>query len=245
MRSGWMALFTLMCGAAISGTARAEGTGPVSATASNTGANNALSTVAPRLPAPAVGENAGPRQFLLIAGGDMMSGRGGAAQEALERAESRLLDRSVPIGTQDEPIRGRAVTTIAEARRALGGGNTPRAVQLVDQALALLAAEPPRDVGPEGVAAMPPPPPTVMPATVIPLIQTSPLPPPPLPVEVVPPPPAPSYVWEPGHWNWNGGAGYAWQPGRYVLTPPSATAFAQGHWAFQGGGWVWIPPHWQ
>ncbi|MGA8758728.1 MAG: hypothetical protein WB611_20885, partial [Stellaceae bacterium] len=28
--------------------------------------------------------------------------------------------------------------------------------------------------------------------------------PPPPQVEAPPPPPAPSYVWEPGHWSWNG-----------------------------------------
>src|SRR5262249_30416384 len=51
-----------------------------------------------------------------------------------------------------------------------------------------------------------------------PSIITAPNPPPPPQAETPPPVPSPSYVWEAGHWSWNG-VQYIWQPGRYVEKP--------------------------
>ncbi len=65
-------------------------------------------------------------------------------------------------------------------------------------------------------------------------------------VEVVPPPPGGRYVWEPGHWHWNGVA-YAWMPGRYVVRHPHYAQYVPGHWRWapHRGAWVWQPAHWQ
>jgi hypothetical protein len=72
----------------------------------------------------------------------------------------------------------------------------------------------------------------------------NPYPPPPAPrVEVLPPPPGPAFVWEPGHYHWNGAA-YVWLPGRYVTRIAGTTHWEHGHWANRGGAWVWIPGHW-
>jgi hypothetical protein len=39
--------------------------------------------------------------------------------------------------------------------------------------------------------------------------------PPPAPLaETPPPPPFPGYVWDPGHWTWDGSQ-YVWEPGKY------------------------------
>jgi hypothetical protein len=55
-----------------------------------------------------------------------------------------------------------------------------------------------------------------------PFAATPPAPPPPstasLAPNPLPPAPAPTYVWEPGHWYWNG-AQYHWQQGRYIAKP--------------------------
>jgi hypothetical protein len=67
--------------------------------------------------------------------------------------------------------------------------------------------------------------------------------PPPLQAETVPPPPAEGYVWQPGHWRWNG-AQYVWFPGRYELRPATATAWVPAHWDARGGQWVFVPGHW-
>jgi WXXGXW repeat (2 copies) len=59
-----------------------------------------------------------------------------------------------------------------------------------------------------------------------------------------PPPPGPRYVWEPGHWHWNGGA-YVWVGGHYMVRHPGWHEFVHGHWAQRAGGWVWVPAHWR
>lgn len=63
-------------------------------------------------------------------------------------------------------------------------------------------------------------------------------------VEVVPPPPAARYIWQPGHWHWNGYR-YVWIAGRYVIRQPHYAQYVPGHWALRGPNWVWIPAHWQ
>ena len=73
--------------------------------------------VAARLPEPAVNENATIHDLLIAARTALVVGRTGEAQEALERAESRRLDRSVPLlqtstpaseSTGDENLAGAA-----------------------------------------------------------------------------------------------------------------------------------------
>ncbi len=69
---------------------------------------------------------------------------------------------------------------------------------------------------------------------------------PPLPpprVERVPPPPGGAYIWEPGHWQWDG-VRYAWEPGHYIARRAEYRRWEPGHWAARGGAWVWVPPHW-
>lgn len=59
-----------------------------------------------------------------------------------------------------------------------------------------------------------------------------------------PPPPGPRYVWEPGHWHWNGLA-YVWVRGHYVIRGAAWHRFVPGHWGPRGGVFVWIPAHWE
>jgi hypothetical protein len=58
-----------------------------------------------------------------------------------------------------------------------------------------------------------------------------------------PPPPGARYVWQPGHWRWNGN-NYVWFPGGYIPRGPRYARFVPGHWAMRYGNWVWIPQHW-
>lgn len=68
---------------------------------------------------------------------------------------------------------------------------------------------------------------------------------PPSPYQPPPPPrPGPAYVWEPGHWRWNGYR-YEWRPGHYIPGGPQYRQFVPGHWAMRGGTWVWVPQHWR
>jgi hypothetical protein len=65
-------------------------------------------------------------------------------------------------------------------------------------------------------------------------------------VEVIPAPPGGRFVWEPGHWHWNGRT-YLWAGGRYIRRGPHFHNFVEGHWAWAPriGRYVWRPAHWQ
>jgi hypothetical protein len=76
-------------------------------------------------------------------------------------------------------------------------------------------------------------------------------PPPPYPpvppprYEPVPPPRGERYIWEPGHWQWNG-VQYVWVEGRYVARRPHYGHYVPGHWQWAPrlGRYVWRPAHW-
>ncbi len=95
-----------------------------------------------RLPTPDVDENAPVSVFLDAARRALAAGRAGEAQEALERAESRALSRSVRPSRAGQPSRQPVVERISAARQALGTGDRLHVLQLIDEALAAEAAEP-------------------------------------------------------------------------------------------------------
>jgi WXXGXW repeat (2 copies) len=71
-------------------------------------------------------------------------------------------------------------------------------------------------------------------------------PPPPIRVEEMPPPPgAPeAYVWQPGHWHWNG-QDYVWRAGHYEHRPSATARWVPAEWvAKPNGQWVFHPGHW-
>ncbi len=88
------------------------------------------SELAPNLPAPPAGDNL--QTLLLDARAALQAGRTGEAQEALERAETRALDRSVVRGSERVPAAGAVVTQISRALQALGAGRVDESVRLID-----------------------------------------------------------------------------------------------------------------
>jgi hypothetical protein len=111
---------------------------PSSKAASNIVPSDTRSDIAPALPAPPAGEDA--HSLLMAASQDLTSHQTGAAQEALERAETRILDRSVPPSMANEPDNGRLINLIAQARTALGNNDLQSASNYVQQALQALPA---------------------------------------------------------------------------------------------------------
>jgi len=105
---------------------------PLSPNASNIGPSDTRSNIAPTLPDPDVGEDASPRQLLMAARNALAAGRTGQAQEAMERAQTRLLDRSTPLFQTDRPSADPAVARISEALRALGAGDRAGALRVLD-----------------------------------------------------------------------------------------------------------------
>jgi hypothetical protein len=90
-----------------------------------------------RLPVPPLSENATPAEFLMAAQDYLRHGQQGLAEEALERAETRLLDRSTWPSAADQPDNAPVIHDIVTARTDLGEGNLPGAETAVMQALPL------------------------------------------------------------------------------------------------------------
>jgi hypothetical protein len=71
---------------------------------------------------------------------------------------------------------------------------------------------------------------------------------PPPPLRAEPPPPAPPgdpaiFVWQPGHWRWDGHE-YQWHPGHYEKRPAGAASWVPAEWVERNGQWVYRPGHW-
>jgi hypothetical protein len=88
--------------------------GPASSQASNINGADTHSVIAPHLPSPDVGENASPDRYLKVAERALRMHKTGEAQQAMEMAETRLLDRSTApsaANTPDDAPRVQAVST--------------------------------------------------------------------------------------------------------------------------------------
>jgi len=102
---------------------------PSSTRASNIDRADTRSTIAPRLPAPPVGENASPESYVQAAQQALRRNRTGEAQEALERAETRVLEMH-----QADQGRIPMMDTLEQARQALGRHDVAGARRILDQA---------------------------------------------------------------------------------------------------------------
>jgi len=107
---------------------------PASAKASNTNAANTRSQVAPRLPDPNA-ESSTPEAYLIAAQRALSRGQTGAAQEALERAETRALSRSTVPGMASTPDDKPLVQQISDARQALANRDMAAAGAAINAAL--------------------------------------------------------------------------------------------------------------
>lgn len=108
---------------------------PLSPRASNINSSDVRSVIAPALPQPPVGPNAGPSAYLQAAQSALAANQTGQAQEALEDAETALLDRSVPPGAVNEPDPSPAVHNVNEALQALAAHDNAQAMNLIQQTI--------------------------------------------------------------------------------------------------------------
>jgi hypothetical protein len=108
---------------------------PVGNSASNIDSRDTRSEIAPNLPSPDVGPNATPVDYLRAAQSALSAGRTGEAQQALEQAQTRLLDRSVSYGATNNPSDNPAVAQITQALHALAAGDSAQCMQLVQAAI--------------------------------------------------------------------------------------------------------------
>lgn len=109
---------------------------PMSSKAANIDRQDrAYQNIAPNLPSPHLGPNASPVDYLHAAEDALAAGKSGETQQALEMAQTRLLDRSVPYGQTDKPINTPAIDTISKALQALAAGDRMRCVGLIQAAI--------------------------------------------------------------------------------------------------------------
>jgi hypothetical protein len=104
---------------------------PLSNNASNINGSDTTSAIAPRLPAPPVGDNASLLTYVQAAARALADGRTGEAQEAMERAETMALDRSVAPSKANIPDRQPIVRRLAAARAALAAGNRAGSLEIL------------------------------------------------------------------------------------------------------------------
>ena len=108
---------------------------PMGTRASNIDQGDTHSSIAPNLPSPSVGPNATSADYLRAAQSALQSGQTGEAQQSLEMAQTRLLDRSVPQAQTDNPSGNPAVMQISQALKALAAGDRAQTMQLIQSAI--------------------------------------------------------------------------------------------------------------
>jgi hypothetical protein len=108
---------------------------PLSRSASNIDSSDVHSVIAPALPEPPVGPNASPSAYLQAAQSALAANQTGQAQEALENAETALLDRSVPQGAVNEPDQNPTVHNVNQALHALAAHDNATAMNLIQQTI--------------------------------------------------------------------------------------------------------------
>ena len=201
---------------------------PANRPASNITSLDARSVIAPALPVPPVPSGDPPRAFLFAAREAVQRGLTGEAQEALERAETRLLDATLPVATAATPDRQQAVLAIGAARDALARLNRPAAVAAINGALAVTDPSRPR------VAL------AVAQAVAAPVFP-SPSPQPEVQAQIQPEPVI-TRALLPGHWALHG-ARYVWIPPETTLRRVQSAGLVPGSYVWRDGAYVWVPTH--
>ncbi len=108
---------------------------PLSNNASNIGNTDTQSPIAPRLPTPPVPDGASPQQYLAAAKRALEAHRTGEAQQALEMAETRALDRSTAPSAANIPDSNPLIGQITKALDALAQKDYRTTNQMIDTAM--------------------------------------------------------------------------------------------------------------
>jgi hypothetical protein len=90
---------------------------------------------------PGVAPGDRPSDYLRAAQGALALGHEGEAEEALEMAQTRMLDRSVPLGQTDRPSDNPTVGQISQAMQALAAHDRLTGMQAIQRALVSASAQ--------------------------------------------------------------------------------------------------------
>lgn len=99
------------------------------------------SVVLSPLPSPNLTQGDRPSDYLRAAQGALAAGRSGEAQQALEMAQTRMLDRSVPLGQTNNPSDSPTVRQISQALQALAAGDRASSMQAIQAAIGSATAQ--------------------------------------------------------------------------------------------------------
>jgi hypothetical protein len=108
---------------------------PASTQASNINGSDARSPIAPRLPTPAGGPGEDARDYIRDARQALAHHRSGEAQQAIEMAETRTLDRSVLATDVNTPDQNPRIMALEAARQDLAKHNWSGADRHLSEAL--------------------------------------------------------------------------------------------------------------
>jgi hypothetical protein len=98
-------------------------------------------TVLSPLPSPGVPEGGRPSDYLRAAQGALVAGRNGEAQESLEMAQTRMLDRSVQMGQTNNPSDNPTVGQISQALQALAARDRASCLRSLQTAIESATAQ--------------------------------------------------------------------------------------------------------
>jgi hypothetical protein len=98
-------------------------------------------TVLSPLPSPNLPEGGRPSDYLRAAQGALVGGRNGEAQESLEMAQTRMLDRSVQMGQTNNPSDNPTVGQISQALQALAARDRASCLRIVQSAIESATAQ--------------------------------------------------------------------------------------------------------
>ncbi len=101
----------------------------------------ALAQPVPSLPSPDLPEGSKASDYLRAAQGAIAAGRKGEAEDALEMAQTRMLDRSVPLGQTHDPSDNPTIGQIAQARDALRSGDREACLGFIQAAIGSASAQ--------------------------------------------------------------------------------------------------------
>ncbi len=114
---------------------------PLSPAASNINGSDTQSPIAPTPPAPNVPPDASAAALLMNASQSLAANQTGTADEALEQAETKILQRCVPAALANIPSADPVVMRIEQARQQIGDHDSQGAMATIQQILASNAPE--------------------------------------------------------------------------------------------------------
>ncbi len=114
---------------------------PLSPAASNINGSDMKSTIAPTPPAPNLPDDASVGALLKSADQSLAQNQTGTADEALERAETNILQRSVIAANANNPSTNPVVAQIEQARQQIGHHDNQGASATIQQILSSNAPE--------------------------------------------------------------------------------------------------------